>query len=320
MSPPLLPLIVLGGRDRRSSTLPEAGQDKHQLRGYKGIDLKIGGRPLITLVCERLQASGAFAPLYVAGPRALYEGVVEAVSTIDTDGDFGQNIGAALAAVMTLHPGSPVAFTTCDVLPDQTDLAGLLADYRRHAPLDFWMPLIRVPEDPSRLGESQWKPRYRLVPEGETAAVEILPGHLIVVDPLALRRDLLYRLFELSYRTRNKSVEVRRLVIARKLLGSLIFEDLRRLARLRPPTFTWDVTVNGLAIAAGLRSGRMGANRLAHHVAGVYVRRLHRREHPGRQGRMPILDGLSLAKDIDTEEEAREMAKKLQLPEPEAPT
>ena len=50
------PLIILGGRDRRGSRLPEAGQGKHPLRGYKGVDLEIGGRALISILIERLVA------------------------------------------------------------------------------------------------------------------------------------------------------------------------------------------------------------------------------------------------------------------------
>ena len=83
--------------------------------------------------------------------------------------------------------------------------------------------------------------------------------------------------------------------------------DLKRLFRFRRPEILWDVTRNGLAIAHGLRSGALSAETLARRVSRVYVTRRHRRHYPERQGRMPVLEGLSLAKDIDTEEEAREL-------------
>ena len=92
---------------------------------------------------------------------------------------------------------------------------------------------------------------------------------------------------------------------------NLVLADLRLLARLELPTATWDIVLNGLAIARGLRAGTMTAEELAHRVRKVYIRRSHRRHHPERKGRMPVLAGLSLAKDVDTEEEARELAQRL---------
>ena len=39
-------------------------------------------------------------------------------------------------------------------------------------------------------------------------------------------------------------------------------------------------------------------------VAEIGIRTAHRRRYPKRGARLPILDALSLAKDVDTEEEA----------------
>ena len=50
-----LPMIILGGRDRGTTVLPEEGRNKHLLRGYKAVDLEIGGRPLILILIERLR-------------------------------------------------------------------------------------------------------------------------------------------------------------------------------------------------------------------------------------------------------------------------
>jgi hypothetical protein len=302
-----LPLIILGGRDRGATELPSRGRDKHILLGYKAVDLRIQGRPLISLLVERLRACGGFDPVYVAGPSRVYRPVCPDLEIVETDGSFGENIRAAIEVIQEKNPRARIAFTTCDILPKVNELKSLLEDFHQHRPLDFWMPQIRVPDDPAELGESQWKPRYRLVPEGETKAVETLPGHLVIVDPRALRLELIYKIFQLSYRTRNRSVAYRRAAIGRRVMGTLLAADLKRLATLRMPEITWDVARSGLAIAHGLRSGTMSAATLARRVGRAYVTRRHRRHYPERQGRMPVLEGLSLAKDIDTEEEAREL-------------
>jgi hypothetical protein len=70
--PVTLPLVILGGSDRRAAALPEAAAGKHPLTGYKGVDVRLGGRPLVEVVAERFLASGAFEPVYVAGPEAVY--------------------------------------------------------------------------------------------------------------------------------------------------------------------------------------------------------------------------------------------------------
>lgn len=306
-----IPLIVLGGRDRRPPTLPEGSPLRHPLLGYKGIDLRIGDRPLITAVAERWQQNGTFGPIYLAGPAALYRGLAPGLELVDTDGNFGQNLRAGLEAVIAAHGQGPTAVTTCDVLPDLAELDGLLDNYRRVAPCDFWVPQIRVPDDPARLGASDWKPRYRLVPEGSDTPVETLPGHLVIADTAALRLELLYRMFTLAYRTRNRPVMYRRAVIARATIFSLVLEDLRALVRLRPPLLTWEVVRYGSALARNLASGTIRTEHLARLVQRLYVLHSHRRRYPERRGWMPVLEGLSLAKDIDTEEEAREMTRQL---------
>ena len=318
------PLVILGGRDFEGSKLPQAGQDKHPIHGYKAVDLRIGGRPFISLLLERLEACGCFEPILLAGPRRIYGPVCPELTIIDTDGSFGENVRAAFQGVESSFPGRGrhVAFVSCDVLPEPEEVKALLGDFHRHENLDFWMPQIRIPRTRESLGESGWKPRYRLIPDGETQAVDTLPGHLILVDPQAIRRRLLFRLFDLSYRTRNRPVAYRRAVIARHVIFNLILADLRLLSRGRLPTVSWDIVVNGLAIARGLRRGTMTAEELARRVRKVYIRRRHRKRFPENRGRMPVLEGLSLAKDVDTEEEAREVEKNLARPpggEPPAP-
>ncbi len=314
--PPLqpLPLVVLGGRDRQGTQLPTEGAGKHPLHGYKGLDLRIGGQPLIAHVIERMRGSGAFDPIFIAGPAERYQEVLPEVPVIDTDSDFGTNLRHALEGVVKQCPGRHVAVVTCDVLPDAEDLERMLDDYRRHSPCDYWFALIRVPPSAAqvaqRLGESQWKPRYRIIPDHETTAIETLPGHLLIIDPPAVRRELVYHALEAAYRTRNRSIHYRRAVIFRSLLGFLLRQDWQHVLHWRRPTYLYTVIVNGLRIAHGLQSGKMTQKQLQTYIHRVYVRYHHRRS-ADRQSRLALVDALSFAKDIDTEEEAREAQRQL---------
>lgn len=302
-----IPLVILGGRDRHRSVLPSAGEGQHPLRGYKAVDTRIGDRPLIEVLTQRLRATGVFDPIYLAGPRHVYEPLGMDVRLIDTDGEFGENIRAALEAVAAGGWPRLLGITTCDILPTGADLRRALGDLESQPPFDFWFPQCRVPEDPSRLGSSAWKPRYLIQPTGEPKPVAILPGHLLVVDPQALRLELIYRIFDLAYRSRNRPVRFRRSMILRNVFWVLVAEDLRRLFSFRRPNLTWLVLSNGLRLAARLLAKNLSQHELEDRLRRIHVRNRHFRQYPERRGRMPILDVLSLARDIDTEEEAREI-------------
>jgi hypothetical protein len=299
-----IPLIILGGSDRRPAALPPEGRDLHPLSGCKGIDVRLGGRCLIELLADRLRESGAFDPIWVAGPAAVYRGAAVPVDVIDTDGGFGANIQAGLETVMRSCPGSVVGFATCDILPDPAELDGMIEDYRRGAPSDLWFPLI-LADGEQQLGASDWKPRYRILPEPGAPAAIVLPGHLAIVDPASLRLALLYRLFDLGYRTRNRPIRYRRSYMLRHVLSMLLRQDLAHLLALRLPTVTWDCVRAGLAAAAGLRSGTITRAELEGYMRRVFVERSHRVRHPERRIRMPFLRAMSVARDIDTVEEAR---------------
>ncbi len=306
MSVSALPIVILAGSDPRPAALPADGRDKHPLAGYKGVDVRIGDRTLVETVVDRLRASGRFDPVYVAGPASGFERTQAESSLIDADGTFGQNIQTSLEAVRSAHPGLPIAFITCDVLPEVDTLRALMDDYARNAPCDLWCPLIHAPEDRKRLGASAWKPAYRIVPREGEGAVGVLPGHLVVVDPDALRLNFLYRLFQLGYRTRNRPIDYRRGVMVRGVVLELLYQDLLHLCTLRAPTLTWSVLSVGIATARELKRGTITRARLERALRKIFVTSRHRKRNPDRRVLVPIVEGLSLALDIDTEEEARE--------------
>lgn len=299
-----MPIIVLGGSDRKPVQLPERGGDKHPLSGVKGVDIRIHGRPLVQTLIERLVASDRFGPIYLAGPRDAYADLDSPAELIATDGGFGENIEAALEAVRIRHPETLVAFITCDVLPGAEELAGLMDRCLAEQPCDMWFPLVRAPER-ERLGASAWKPAYR-IPETESGEpVAVLPGHLVVVDPEAMRLAFIYRLFDLGYRTRNRPIDQRRGVMLRGVIFELLYQDLLHLFSLRAPSLTWGVLSAGFPAARGLRDGRASRTMLERALRRIFVKSRHRKRHPARRILLPFVDTLSLALDIDTEEEAR---------------
>ncbi|MGH9382087.1 MAG: hypothetical protein ACRD2Z_15950 [Thermoanaerobaculia bacterium] len=302
-----LPLIVLAGHDARPAVLPESGADKHPLVGLKGLDVRIGDQPLIDVLLERVQECGAFDPIYIAGSAHAYGERRGEARVLDTEGSFGHNIEISVAEVTRLHPDRPVALTTCDIVPEAHDLETAMADYAAVAPVDFWFPMITAPADPGELGASAWKPQYHVVPRPGEPPVSILPGHLLIVQPQVCRVPIVLRAFDLAYRTRNRAIGYRLVRIVAGVLGTLLAADLRGFFRLHPPTLTVSVIYNAVALGQALRGGQATPEALARHARAIFVQSRHRRRHPERGGRFTVLSAVSLAKDIDTEEEAAEV-------------
>lgn len=298
-------LVILGGSDRKAAELPPDGRNKHPLVGLKAIDVRLSGTPLITVLLERLRRTGAFDPIVIAGPERAYREAGITAPVIDTDGDFGENIRAGLEGVRRMRPDAPVAITTCDILPAVHELEAQLDDFYSAVPCDLWYALIRAPDDPSKLGAFGWKPKYRVAPGPGQPPVEILPGHLCIVDPDALRLDFLYRLMAMGYRTRNRPIASRRTALVRQFVGRTLAQDLKHLLTLRTPNLTWSIVVEGMRAARKLRRGAIARQELERAVRSIFVKTRHRRRYPDRGVHLPILEGLSLAEDIDTVEEAR---------------
>ena len=306
VAPP--PLVLLAGSDSRPARLTEAGRGYRALTGFKAASLKIDGRPLVRCILDRLVESGRFSDFYVAGPSRVYAGLVDGARLVDCNDRLEGNLRAAFEAVREDHPHGPIAFLASDILPEPRTIRAVMDRYADDAPCDVFFALAEVPDDEAALGPSAWKPRYRIRPDAESRPSTILPGHLVIVDPDALRIRLVYRLAALSYRTRNRPIGGRGLAMLRGVLMTVLREDLRQLFTLGLPDLTAAVIADGAAVVMGLRSGNMTRERLERAVRRVVVSSGHRRRYPRREVRLPILaDVLSLARDFDTEEEAREI-------------
>jgi hypothetical protein len=72
--------------------------------------------------------------------------------------------------------------------------------------------------------------------------------------------------------------------------------------------------VHGFSLARELRAGELTRASLEAHVGRIVLTARHRRERPELGVRLPILDALTLAEDVDTEEEARALGARLREP------
>ena len=299
-----IPIVVLSGSDRRPVKLPESGERLQPLSGYKGVDLLIDGATLISRVTQRLADSGCFAHIYVAGPARVHAGLDLNATLLNVDGSIEDNVRAAVNEMRLRHPGCPVAFTTCDVLARVSTYRSVMDDFCASEPCDIYFPLVRRPDDVSTLGASSWKPSYSVVLE-DGEIVTVLPGHLLIARPDALRLDFVYRLLGLTYRTRNRTIPYRRNVMIRGLIFELLNQDLRNILSGRPPTVTVSVVLTGIVVAMGLRKRTISRGELGRRARKVFVTSRHRRLFPERKVMLPVVEGLELAMDIDTVEEAR---------------
>jgi hypothetical protein len=294
---------VLAGSDPEPARMPDEGAHFHPLRGAKAISVKVDHKPILDVLLERLTASGHFDPIFIAGPAQLLGSEHAGAEVVDTNGTLGENLQAGIEHFMSVNDRGSLAFTTCDILPSLEDLDSAVADYWSHLPLDFWFAVIQEPDQ--GLGASSWKPRYRLIPEGAEEAASMLPGHLVIADPWAFRLPLIYRSFQLAYETRNTAVMPRLRRILGGVLAGLLYQDLKSLLQFRLPAKTATAIYHGIALALELR-GTATQDGLEKHLRGIFVRHRHRRRNPHMGGRIPLTQALSLAKDIDTLEEAEE--------------
>lgn len=302
-----IPLAILGGSDRKAAILPGNAATLHPLVAYKGAALVVHGRPLVAHLVERILAAPGLGPVTVVGPARVYGDLGLEAEVLDSDASVALNLRRAIEHCAPAE--GPMAVMACDVLPTAEEFSRLRAGFERE-PCRLWLPFVRKPEDPERLGAFGWKPAYPLVPPEGGAPVEILPGHLCFFEPSALRLPLLYRLMDETYRTRNRSVATKRTALLARVLLGLLAIDLGLLVRLRAPTRTLGILSSGLRLARELREGHLGVRDLERMIGRVFLSESARPKGSGGI-RFPLVDMLSLAEDIDTEEEARALEAQL---------
>ena len=97
------------------------------------------------------------------------------------------------------------------------------------------------------------------------------------------------------------------MTIVRRILMTLLRKDVKRLVTLRRPGVTWDMLVPCLTLVRKLTTTGCAQREMEDRLRRIWVKWEYRRQHPERRGRFMITHGLSLGRDIDTEEEAREI-------------
>lgn len=295
----------MAGSDHAPGHLPESSSDLHSLSTfYKGAEVKVGETPLISLMIEQIAKSRGFGPITIAGPADVYAPLDLKATLVDTNGSVATNLKAALDHHLKTHRDQPMALLAYDVLMSSDDLDELADIYKEDDPCAVWVPLVKKPDRRDELGAFGWKPTYRIAPAKGEAPINILPGHLGVLQLEAMRLPILYELLNLAYATRNYPVATRKKVMVRSVIGQLLLDDLRAICSFRVPRLTASVITNGLRIAAHLRKGDLTIPDLEKAIGGIFLRHDSPLKQSGRGVRHPIVDILRLAEDIDTQEEA----------------
>ncbi len=303
---PCLPVTILGGSDLRPGVMPASGKTLHPLASYKGASLRYRGRPIVATLIDRLRQVEGFGPVAVAGPAEVYEPLGLDAEIVDTNGSIGTNIRAAIDRHVRSGDPGPMVLMACDMLLETATLGSLREGFEAEAAHALWLPVVGVPPDQSRLGAFAWKPRYQVRPSAGGEPVSVLPGHVAILCPRALRLPLLYRLLEVAYMSRNRSIGSRRRAMIRALLVGVIGEDVKALSRLRPPQ-TASILYAGLRLMRGMRRGDIELGEVERLIGRIVLRHGWSPEYPQSGVCVPIVDFLRLAEDVDTEEEAHEM-------------
>jgi hypothetical protein len=303
-----IPITILAGSDHAPGPLPENGAELHSLStAYKGAEVKVGEKSLIVHIIEQIGESEGFGPITIAGPADIYKPLGLDVEIIDTNGTVADNLKAAIDHHLDRYDDKPIALLAYDVLLKAGELNELSQQYKEDSPCAIWVPFVRKPENKEELGAFGWKPTYRLCPEKGEEAVPILPGHLAIFRLETMRLPILYELLNLAYKTRNHPVSTRKKVMIRSVIGKLLMDDFRTLCSFRLPRLTISVISNGLRIANHLRKGDLSIPELERAIGGIFLRPDSELKGPGRGVHHPFVDILSLAEDIDTEEEAADL-------------
>ena len=290
---PPIPAVILAGSDRRRGPVPPGAEDREFLVGYKAAVIRVGGRPLVQELRERMLASGGFSLVLVAGPRRIYERLAPG-AVIDTDGDLGRNVRHVFRACRWARH---LCIAAGDMLPEVEDIRGALSHWHAAGEPAFWLPIVEIM---GALGASRWKPRYGIRPGPGEPPRDYLPGHIGIIDMTRVRTRFLCRLVSMVYRLRNRELEHRRKIIYGLVLGDLLGQDLVNLLHLRAPILTWTVLRTGWRLYSRLRRHALSLQDMEDALGQLLIRRRWRRKGCVR---FTPCGFLGLALDFDTREE-----------------
>lgn len=304
-----MPLIILAGGAARGA-VPSGVHAEEMLAGIKGAMRLPNGRLLADEVARRFLETGRFAQPILIGPRQAYEELATDYEIVDAVGSLAISLSRTVATMRNwigLH--APVAVSTCDILPTATEITTLLE--RGYDPVCgclFWGQLVDA--EPAMLGASAWKPSYGF--RDETGQMRnMYPGHLVILRPEALRFDVAIRLLHLAYTYRNRPLADRVAGMLLHSLGMLLWQDLRRVARLRAPGLTFTIPYHCLRAYYAYRRQRLTIADFERAFTATFIHADHRHRAGDRATVFAATDIRSFAKDLDTRAEFDEAVRGL---------
>jgi hypothetical protein len=295
-----MPLLILAGSDRRPGPVPVELTADDMLSGFKGALPLPWGPCLAAELAARYRASERFADPLLIGPRSVYEGLVDC-EIVDVEGSFLNTLECVVRLIgERFPPGTPVAVSSCDILPTAGEIRELLeTSYDPVAECNFWWQFIAA--EPDEMGASGWKPRYAIRPHADEAPWTMYPGHLAILRPSSIRFALLIRLLTLAYRYRNRPLRKRVLPMLVRGVGMLIAQDVRNLAAGQLPILTGSIPWHVLRAYQEFRKRKLSIESFERHLSRIVLHRAYRRTP------RPIVAAVSrivsFAQDIDSRAE-----------------
>lgn len=300
-----LPIIILAGSDPSPGIVPHGLKREDMLTGYKGAHRLPWGRCIAGELVERVKESDRFEEPILVGPRRIYEGQVDC-PIVDAEGNLMTTLRSAFQAIRDRFSfDSPVAFSTCDILPTADETRRLLETcYAPYQECMFWWQMVEA--EPEELGASAWKRPYQIRPEVGQPLKNLYPGHLVIGRPNALRIGLTNRILEVMYRYRNREIHKRHIRMIARCLGTLVAEDLHGLSSLKLPLLTASIPYYALSRCYRIRHRTLALPDFESTVAKAFVRREFHHAAHDRPVVFATTRILSFAKDIDTKAELAE--------------
>jgi hypothetical protein len=290
--PTALPMVILGGRDKKENLAysqrvhEENGQET--LTCYKGAELRIFGQSLIQNLAERVKESRFFSPVYVAGPSCLYKNVTD-YPIIDTDSSFGKNIQASLEYILDKYGhNARCGIMACDILPKASDISDFMESVKDRMDADIIYQLV---EKSFTEGKSAYKPKYAL--KERRGLREYLPGHLVILKPANIRLNFIYDILNTLYSLRLKDT-------AKKI--EAVVKDLSQTLYSHPIEIFESVSY-GLAGYNRFRKQALTLSGLEISAAHIFVRLSHRLLGNDHHVHIEPTRIMSFARDFDTKEE-----------------
>jgi hypothetical protein len=303
--PARLAIVVLAGSDPYPVPVPNGLKQEEMLTGYKGSHRLPWGACLAGELVERVKRSDRFEEPILLGPRRVYEGQVNC-EIVDVDGNLMTILRFALQVIRSrFSPFSPIAFSTCDILPTPDEIRHLLeACYDPYRKCMFWWQLVEA--QPSDLGASGWKQSYQICSDVGQPPKDLYPGHLVIARPGALRTSLTIRILETAYRYRSRDIHKRHFRMISRILGRLAAEDFRHLLLFKFPALTVSIPYYGLRAYNKLRCQQLTLPDFEYALGKAFLRSEFRHCARGRPVVVAITQIPSFAKDIDTKAELAE--------------